>query len=290
VVASAYHQRVFTEVCALDEPNAYEWFIQSFPEAEPVIQAKQERYRWAYAEACLSNKLSAYQDFVRQYPDAPQVAEAMERIALKQKYNKAFLLGKTYPAAHPLFVRVRAEHTPKAEMYMHHEAYEAFSRMYEAALRDGVKLSIISGMRTFEQQAMIWNYKWSKLKGDGISRAQNIMVYSSMPGISRHHWGTDVDLNHLTNSYFDKGEGKKVYDWLLRHAREFGFYQVFDGHERAYAEERWHWSYMPVADVCLQEYLSEISYDDLRGFVGEELAPQLRVIERYVKGEGLRTE
>ncbi|MBK8672515.1 MAG: D-alanyl-D-alanine carboxypeptidase family protein [Bacteroidetes bacterium] len=30
-----------------------------------------------------------------------------------------------------------------------------------------------------------------------------------MPGSSRHHWGTEVDINALSNAYFSTGEGKK---------------------------------------------------------------------------------
>ncbi|NJK84501.1 MAG: M15 family metallopeptidase [Saprospiraceae bacterium] len=40
-------------------------------------------------------------------------------------------------------------------------------------------------------------------------RALKILKYSSMPGTSRHHWGTDIDLNSFSNSYFEQGEGKK---------------------------------------------------------------------------------
>ena len=50
---------------------------------------------------------------------------------------------------------------------------------------------------------------------DSISAVKEIMKYSSMPSTSRHHWGTDIDLNSLENSYFEKGEGKKYsIGWL----------------------------------------------------------------------------
>ena len=48
-----------------------------------------------------------------------------------------------------------------------------------------------------------------------------------MPSTSRHHWGTDIDLNSLNNSYFSSGKGLKEYDWLTTNANHYGFYQVY---------------------------------------------------------------
>jgi zinc D-Ala-D-Ala carboxypeptidase len=53
------------------------------------------------------------------------------------------------------------------------------------------------------------------------------MQYSSMPGTSRHHWGTDVDLYALDDIYFTYGDGKIVYDWLLANAANYGFCQPY---------------------------------------------------------------
>ena len=60
-----------------------------------------------------------------------------------------------------------------------------------------------------------------------IDKAIDILTYSSMPGTSRHHWGTDIDFNSLENSYFDAGDGLKVYEFLKRCGEELGFMQVY---------------------------------------------------------------
>jgi len=70
-------------------------------------------------------------------------------------------------------------------------------------------------------------------------------------GTSRHHWGTDIDLNSFNNKYFESGKGKKIYDWLTSNASSFGFCQPYtpkgDHRPHGYNEEKWHWSYQPVS-------------------------------------------
>jgi LAS superfamily LD-carboxypeptidase LdcB len=108
-----------------------------------------------------------------------------------------------------------------------------------------------------------------------------------MPGTSRHHWGTDIDLNSLENSYFEVGEGLKVYQWLLQHAHEFGFCQPYTSKatgRTGYEEEKWHWSYTPLSVPLLQQYMNTITLEDISGFQGSETAAQLDVINTYVAG------
>ena len=77
-----------------------------------------------------------------------------------------------------------------------------------------------------------------------VERARMILTYSSMPGTSRHHWGTDMDLNKDNNGYFATGEGLKVYEWLQAHAHEYGFCQPYTpkgpNRPEGYNEEKWH--------------------------------------------------
>lgn len=94
---------------------------------------------------------------------------------------------------------------------------QKFDEIYNAAHKDGIKLIIISGTRNFNYQKFIWDRKWAKniKKMDNISSIKEILKYSSMPSTARHYWGSDIDLNNLENSYFEKGEGKKYSNgWL----------------------------------------------------------------------------
>ena len=109
-----------------------------------------------------------------------------------------------------------------------------------------------------------------------------------MPGSSRHHWGTDIDLNALENSYFEQGEGKKVFDWLEANAHEYGFCRPYTekGPERpnGYNEEKWHWSYRPIAKPLTDQARESLTNDMIRGFKGADTAEEINVVENYVLG------
>ena len=197
--------------------------------------------------------------------------------------TKAELMGQVTPASSAEFVAL-------GEYYLRKPVAEAFLKMQAAAGADGVTLRILSATRTFIDQRRIWERKWKlSAETDAGRRALGIMTYSSMPGTSRHHWGTDLDLNSLSPLWFvDTAEGRKVYGWLARRAGEFGFCQPYSakGAQRTtgYAEEKWHWSYQPWASAFLRQYVEKMRAVDLRGFSGANVAGQVRSIEDYVGG------
>lgn len=201
----------------------------------------------------------------------------------------SYLLGQFDPASHSDFVAVGRPYSDRPDMRMRKEAFAAFQKMYEAAKAEGVTLRIISSTRSFSQQKAIWEGKWERFAAqtpDPRVRALRILEYSSMPGTSRHHWGTDIDLNDLNDAAFvGKGAHRAAYEWLSRKAGEFGFCQPYSaGRPTGYQEEKWHWSYMPLASRFLSDYERQIGADQIRGFRGDSLAAPLDVVKRYVAG------
>src|SRR5258705_9041331 len=91
---------------------------------------------------------------------------------------------------------------------MHRDAVAAFLQLRTAAAAEGFDLAILSGFRGFEGQRYIWNRK----AGGGLAALDSnarpldigrlsprelvfaILRWSALPGASRHHWGTDVDV------------------------------------------------------------------------------------------------
>lgn len=199
------------------------------------------------------------------------------------------LLGKFDYAKDPFFISVEAEHCSKP-MYLQKETYKKFKEMYAAAKKDGISLKIISGTRNFNEQKAIWERKWNTniQTMDSLKAAKTILLYSSMPTTSRHHWGTDMDINSLENSYFASGKGLKEYTWLKKNASKFGFCQVYTDKKNTdrtgYEMEKWHWSYIPISSHYLKKYEELITYKQVKGFKASELAPKLKSIEDYVKG------
>lgn len=213
----------------------------------------------------------------------------------------AYLLGKFDPARHPEFVEVPTSVASREGMYLRKEVLEAFTSMREAAAKDGVQLRVISAARSFQHQKGIWEGKWNgsrKVNGrslnvaipDPAGRAKEILRYSSMPGTSRHHWGTDFDINSLSPSHFSAGEGKRAYEWLRENAGGFGFCQSYTakGEQRphGYEEEAWHWSYFPVSCLLLRQYKRLVRAEDIAGFQGADALPFIEIL-KYVDGVAL---
>ena len=237
-------------------------------------------------------------------PAAPAPAEApaaeeeapppsTSHVALK------YLIGDIDPANDPMFARIPDKYLGGSRVWGHKDAVDAFVRMAEDAASNGYVLKAVSAFRSFNDQKQIWENKWTgkTLVGgkklnvstpDPNARALKILEFSSMPGTSRHHWGTDFDINNLNNSYFNTRDGKRIYDWLTSHAPQYGFCQVYSakGADRAtgYEEEKWHWSYMPVASWYLKQYPIDVGYERLTGFEGASAAKDIDVIKNYVQG------
>jgi D-alanyl-D-alanine carboxypeptidase len=244
---------------------------------------------------------STQKDSTKKNKPLPQPATTQTSSFALKNINTTFLLGRFDPSKHPDFVRIARNYSGRSSLYMQREAYAAFEKMHAAALADGVRLHILSATRSFYQQKVIWDAKWSgkrRASGKNLAsasmtdkdKASKILEYSAMPGTSRHHWGTDIDLNNLENSYFESGEGAKVYAWLTAHAAAFGFGQPYSpkggARPNGYEEEKWHWSYLPLARPILQAYQQMATNHDIAQtpFLGAETAIELDVVNNYVLG------
>ncbi len=215
-------------------------------------------------------------------------------------YGVDYIMGKFDPATHPDFIEIPAEYRDKELRYLRKDVLAAFIKMYDAAKESGITLVIKSATRNFDNQKRIWENKWTgrTILEDNINaaeaipdyeeRARKILQYSSMPGTSRHHWGTDIDLNNFNNEWFEHGEGYKIYTWLKEHAHEYGFCQPYTkmGSDRhsGYLEERWHWSYIPVASVLTDEAERLLQNGMIQGFLGDDTADIVDMLHNYILG------
>lgn len=208
-------------------------------------------------------------------------------------YTREDLLGQFDPASHPDFIRIPEPLTQKQNIYLRKETLGAFQSMWLAAEKEGVRLEIISATRNFSAQKSIWNRKWNSprfMGFQGVNRAREILRYSSMPGTSRHHWGTDIDLNALDNAWFETSAGSQVYAWLSSNAPKFGFHQVYTDKTQGrtgYEEERWHWSYLPLAEPMWLQICAQFTNRNISGFQGEQWADSLQIMKQYVQGIAL---
>ena len=172
---------------------------------------------------------------------------------------------------------------------IHPEVAEPLHALQEKAQQAGFDLRVASDFRHFDRQLMIWNKKAqgeipvldSEGKAIDISSLSNkellftLLRWSALPGASRHHWGTDIDVyDHkaLPDGYqlqltpdevSDEGIFGSFHLWLddqIKNGTACGFFRPYDEDRGGIAPERWHLSFAPLAKQLQQAFsLKELS-------------------------------
>jgi LAS superfamily LD-carboxypeptidase LdcB len=165
-------------------------------------------------------------------------------------------------------------------LQLERQSAAALEKMQQAARLDGIDLRVVSAYRSFERQAAIWNGKMSGLRAvydqqqqpldihqlSGFAKLEAVLLYSALPGASRHHWGTDLDvfdagavdsnyqLQLQAAEYQAGGPFHKLALWLNRYSADFGFFRPYSQYQGGVAAEPWHLSYQPLSDTYLQQF------------------------------------
>jgi LAS superfamily LD-carboxypeptidase LdcB len=167
---------------------------------------------------------------------------------------------------------------------LHGYVHGAFLAMRRAAAVDGIDLAAHSSFRDFARQLAIWNGKFSgsrpmldaagnRLDAAALApaaRVDAILHWSALPGASRHHWGTDIDLIdrnaiaqgyqvQLTQAEFGSGGPfAALAHWLQANAARFGFFRPYQGVRSGVQAEPWHFSFAPVSDIARRQLTESI--------------------------------
>ncbi len=165
---------------------------------------------------------------------------------------------------------------PGSNIRLHPEAAAAFVAMRAAARADGLELLAASGFRDFDRQLSIWNGKFRGERPvvdaggrpldmatlDEPARVAAILAWSALPGASRHHWGTDLDVIDAATlppgesarlepvDFAPGGRHAALEDWLARHAEGYGFFRPYDRDRGGTRPEPWHLSWAPLATAA----------------------------------------
>lgn len=178
------------------------------------------------------------------------------------------------------------------------KASQAFEKMKVAASQEGIKLYSASSYRGYNHQKRIWNNKWDRYSKQGLKGleiAQKIIEYSTIPGTSRHHWGTDLDVidmnikvngDKLLEQNFEKGGVyQKLGKWLKINASKYGFELVYTNipDRKGFKYEPWHLSYKSISIPMYKAYKAMDWYNNLTEDVkGKEFFTK-EFIEKYTR-------
>ncbi len=201
------------------------------------------------------------------------------------------LTGRFKPSHKSSFQLIDPQYSLKKHIHLEKDTYKAFLKLRQDALKDGVSFFVISGTRTYTKQRTIWNIKLNRTQRrknmfTPLQQVLHVLKFSAIPGLSRHHWGTDIDIVYskknytLTNEYFIQSKkGKEAYQWLTQYAHTYGFCQPYKGRPKhrgkkrylyGHQEEKWHWSYKPRSLGYMALFTKHIDHMAPKNFLGHQ--------------------
>lgn len=167
---------------------------------------------------------------------------------------------------------------------LHRDVIGPFAALRAAAARAGIDLRVFSAFRDFKAQLSIWNRKYSGQRplfardGSLLQHAslapdqliEAILRWSALPGASRHHWGSDIDVfdaaavppgyrvQLLPEEYAKGGPFAELDRWLDQNAGRFGFFRPYDRDRGGVHPEPWHISHAATAVPALERLTPEL--------------------------------
>ncbi len=176
---------------------------------------------------------------------------------------------------------------------LHPQCRQALERLQARAAQAGFKPAVVSGFRSFERQRQIWNAKACGKRPvlddndqaldisdmDEVGLVHTIMRFSALPGGSRHHWGGDLDVYDAAAvpadyqvqlnlaEVSDTGVFGAFHQWLdeLIEADDAeGFFRPYAQDRGGVSPERWHLSYAPLANECVEAFSESLLNDALQ--------------------------
>lgn len=201
--------------------------------------------------------------------------ERTSTVSLNPEITKSFLLGKFDYKKDPRFILVDAKYNINKNNYLQVKTYNAFVKMAEAAKADGINLKVVSGCINYQEQLRKWNQKW-KYNCAKYTSKKRIFIETvkdvKIPSACRNQWGTELILNATTKNYIRTKKGLKEYRWLIENANQFGFCNVYSEikfkKRGGYPDNPWHWSYKPLSNYYLNQYVKSIQNSDYKKFNG----------------------
>ncbi len=186
---------------------------------------------------------------------------------------------------------------------LHYAAVTSFLGLRDAAAGAGLQLEAVSSFRDFDRQLTLWNRKWrgerplydrdgGLLDASSLTDAERvdaILSWSAVPGGSRHHWGSDIDVidagampqgyqvQLVPEEYAPAGVFGRLTPWLDENMGRFGFFRPYGSDRGGAGIEPWHLSYAPVA----REAVEALSLSVLRDAIAQgDILGKDAVLER----------
>lgn len=173
------------------------------------------------------------------------------------------------------------------ELQIHSSMKEPLQELVNDAKKSGINISLVSGYRSFEKQLAIWNAKASG-KRKLLDRNEQevdfnqsskqeileaILAWSALPGASRHHWGTEIDIfdsgikdrNKVSLTQRECQEDfHKLYNWIDSNLKNYPFHRPYSKDRGGVSMEPWHLSYTPLSMDFQNLYTLDVFEKNIR--------------------------
>ena len=216
------------------------------------------------------------------------------------KLTPEMLTGKS--RAH--LIHLPTPHSPNH--FLQAEAAKAFQGLQQSAVKNGFNLQPASSFRDFARQQLIWNGKFSGERKvhddfgtalelgqlDDWQKCLAILRWSALPGTSRHHWGTEIDI--FDPDLLPQGQTLQLEPWeyekggyffelsefLTENLPHFDFALPFMQmpKNKKIGREPWHISYLPLAEQAKQRFSKGVL---LQAWENEDIAGKA-VLQAYL--------
>ena len=157
---------------------------------------------------------------------------------LVKKYSKVSFLNEHY--APKKLSHIKDEYVLNSKsLQLQSDVNDYLEKMIEDAADDDIELGVVSGYRSFGEQASI-KYNYTVLYGSGAN------TFSADQGYSEHQLGTTVDLSTpaIGTSLTTAFDQTPAFAWLEDNAYKYGFVLSYDKGNAYYQYEPWHWRFV----------------------------------------------
>lgn len=184
---------------------------------------------------------------------------------------------------------------------------EAFKKLAAKAKEDAnLDLEVASGYRDFSRQNLIFSEKFlgkrvildknevpldlTNISDEAKIRA--ILYFSAIPGLSRHHFGTDIDIYaknllppdgklELTNIEYSVGPQAPLSAWLKENMKDFGFFLPYSKKSDLISNELWHLSFYEEANC----YTDALNLEESLDFLEKQKIIGLDILQKILTTE-----
>jgi LAS superfamily LD-carboxypeptidase LdcB len=169
---------------------------------------------------------------------------------------------------------------------IHEALWDPLQALMAVAEEEGFALQVASGHRDYARQLLIWNEKVQGLRPIYDEQGQlldpqdygpeellfKILHWNALPGASRHHWGTEIDVfdEHLVSTedlQLTEEEAdtvlKPFHEWLDFYLPHSPFFRPYATTKNGFAREPWHLSYAPLAKTYQRSYTLKVLQENI---------------------------